>query len=83
MNGADANVGFLIHLATNRVFQALAGFNETGDRRITIFRPACLPSEQASFSVVNEDDHRWIGTRKNLSRTIRIRTSTRVAACVG
>jgi len=83
VHGAYANVGFLIYLATHGVLQAFAGLNETGDRRVTILRPARLSSEQASFPIVNEDDHRRIGTRKYLSRTIRICASTRVAARVG
>ncbi len=68
----DPNVGFLKDFTPYSVLEALAGLDETGNRRITPFGPAILPAQQAAFAVSDQDDYRRINARKYFAGTIRI-----------
>ena len=71
---------FGLGVAAHGIFEALAGFNEPGDRRIPSFGPRGLPPEQAMIAFGNEHDDGRIGARKEHLVAILIRTSSRVAA---
>jgi hypothetical protein len=78
-NLAYVHVCLLVDLASNRVFQALARFGETGDRRITAFRPARLPTKQATLAIRYEHDYCRVDSREGDSAATGIHTDSRIA----
>ncbi len=48
--------GFFQHFSGHCVFQAFAGLDESGDRRIAAGRPAGLAAEQAAVAVSHQND---------------------------
>ncbi len=76
------NIGFLEDFASHSIFKAFAGFNKPGDSRISTFRPTCLSTEQASFTVANQHDDGGINARKDLLATFGIQAKSGIAATV-
>src|SRR5699024_8754811 len=61
----DANPGLFANLTTNRIGQALTGFDETGQRRIPPLRPGGLPTQQRTILTIGDQhDYRRISTWK-------------------
>ena len=66
------DVGFLEHLARDRLFQALARFDESGQRRVHARRKARLAPQQATVAVMHQHDHGRIGAREMRRGAVRI-----------
>ena len=59
-----AHTRFLVDLAGDRILQALARFDEAGQRGIASRRPARLPAQQGPIAVAHQHDDGRIDARK-------------------
>ena len=66
------DAGFLQHLTRHRLFQALARFDEAGQRRIHPRWEARLAPQQAAIAVMHQHDHGRIGLGGNAAWRIPI-----------
>ena len=67
MDRGNANIGLFKDFPTNRVLEAFAGLNESCNRRVASFRPACLSAQQAAVACRDQYDNRRVYTRKYLA----------------
>src|SRR5471032_1224791 len=74
-----AHTGFLEHFAAHGIFQGFAGLNETGQGRVTPFRPLRTAPEQAGVATGDDDDDGRIGARKLFESALWIRTLAAMA----
>ena len=78
VNPADLNIRFFSHFTADCVLKALAGFDEAGNCRITVLRPAPLASKKAVLAMRHKNDDCRIDARKKLGRTFLITANSGV-----
>ena len=84
INGVfNPDSGFLADLAGDGVLQAFSGFDETGNCRITLRRPACLASKQAARAIVHKYDDGGVDTRKLRAPAIRVAAAQDMSSAMG
>ena len=68
------HIGFFVNLSTHGIFQAFAGFDKSGDRRVAAVWPILLSTQEATLAVRYQYDDRRVNPRKYLSSAIVVGT---------